>query len=195
MFGILETKIRREHLASTVSHCFPPHWLHYSNIDVMGSTARIILAWDSLVLTVNILTFSPQMVLAKVASVEWKKDFFVSIIYGANGIRDRRQLWAELRTAKFSIGNAAWVQLGDFNIVRKPTKRLMGFDSAATSEFNTCLYDVEMDDLRATGYWYTWSNKCGGVGDNKSKLDRVLVNTSWLDEFPNSEACFLAPRV
>ncbi|KAG5545007.1 hypothetical protein RHGRI_017464 [Rhododendron griersonianum] len=90
--------------------------------DVMGSTARIILAWDSLVLTVNILAFSSQMVLAKVTSVEWNKDFIVSVIYGANGIRDRRQLWAELRTAKFSIGNAAWVQLSDFNIVRKPTE-------------------------------------------------------------------------
>lgn len=93
LIGIVETKVRKEHLASTVSHCFPSHWLHYSNIDAVGSTARIILAWDPLVLTVSSLSLSSQMILVKVASVDCHKEFYASVIYGANSSRDRRQLW------------------------------------------------------------------------------------------------------
>ncbi|KAH7840791.1 hypothetical protein Vadar_021656 [Vaccinium darrowii] len=33
------------------------------------------------------------------------------------------------------------------------------------------------------------------MGVNKSKIDRVLVNSVWLDKFPDSEAVFLAPSV
>ncbi|KAG5535781.1 hypothetical protein RHGRI_023523 [Rhododendron griersonianum] len=39
------------------------------------------------------------------------------------------------------------------------------------------------------------SNKRGGGGDIKSKLDRVLINASWLDVFPESETTFLAPGI
>ncbi|KAG5547462.1 hypothetical protein RHGRI_013228 [Rhododendron griersonianum] len=40
--GIVETKVRREHMSSTVSHCFPPNWDHLSNLDGVGSPARIL---------------------------------------------------------------------------------------------------------------------------------------------------------
>ncbi|KAG5565555.1 hypothetical protein RHGRI_001458 [Rhododendron griersonianum] len=72
------------------------------------------------------------MILVKVADMERGKEFYVSVIYGANGNSDRRQLWGELRNAKLSIGTAAWIQLGDYNVVRKPAERLMGFSKAKT---------------------------------------------------------------
>ncbi|KAH7836824.1 hypothetical protein Vadar_006119 [Vaccinium darrowii] len=65
-------------------------------------------------------------------------------------------------------------------------------------EFNACLDSleaIEVDDLAAKGFWYTWLNKRGGEGDNKSKLDRVLVHTSWLDTFREAEAVFHFPGV
>lgn len=63
------------------------------------------------------------------------------------------------------------LQMGDFNTVRLSSERLLGFDSLAASEFNQCLSDICQDDLPIKGFWYTWTNKRGGAGDNKSKLE------------------------
>ncbi|KAI8561587.1 hypothetical protein RHMOL_Rhmol04G0351900 [Rhododendron molle] len=39
------------------------------------------------------------------------------------------------------------------------------------------------------------SNKRGGLGDRKSKLDRALISPTWLDKFPESETTFLPPGI
>ena len=61
---------------------------------------------------------------------------------------------------------------------------------ADVDEFNKCLEDIEMDDIPAKGFWYTWSNKRGDMGDNKSKIDRVLSNLHQFDKFPETKLCF-----
>lgn len=68
---------------------------------------------------------------------------------------------------------------------------MYGFDHSTASEFNDCLHALELDDLTTKGFWFTWTNKRGGLGDNKSKLDSAMVNASWLSAYPNSEAWFL----
>lgn len=88
------------------------------------------------------------------------------------------------------IEDAPWLQLGDFNVVRRLSEWLVGFDNSASLEFNSCL-----DDMPFEGLWFTWSNKRGDLGNIRSKLDRVLVNGSWLDAFPESETIFLAPGI
>lgn len=52
-----------------------------------------------------------------------------------------------------------------------------------------------MDEMPFLGLLFTWSNKRGGMGNIKSKLDRVLINGSWLDAYPESETTFLAPGI
>lgn len=85
------------------------------------------------------------------------------------------------------IGSSTWTLLGDFNVVRRPSKRMVGFDMSAAFDFNSCLEDINMQDMLTKGYWYTWTNKQGGAGSNKSRLDKVLVNDNWLDLFRDAE--------
>lgn len=80
LFGIVETNIRIEFMVSTIGQCFPSHWVHIFNIDV-GTTARIILAWDPLVLDFSSLLVSSQMILGKVTVDEDHKEFYASVIY------------------------------------------------------------------------------------------------------------------
>ncbi|KAH7861825.1 hypothetical protein Vadar_031371 [Vaccinium darrowii] len=193
LVGIVETKVRSENFDKTVRFCFPTQWASIHN----GSNdrvSRIIVAWNALDVTVDIIFSSSQLVVVKVLSAD-QKLFYVSFVYGHNSVVDRRSLWIDMKTMALSIGNAPWIQLGDFNVVRNPTERLMGFDRGASDEFNACLDSVGMDDMPSKGFWFTWSNKRSGLGDNKSKLDRVLINAGWLDGFPESEAVFLAPGI
>lgn len=166
--------------------------VHNCGTDVV---ARIVMAWDPQVMTVSLLFSSPQIVVARVVGLECHKDFCVSIVYGHNCVVARRQLWHDMQLVGGAVGTDPWLQMGDFNVVRKANERLEGFDRAASTEFNDCLDSLEMDDMMAKGFWYTWTNKRGGLGANMSKLDRALVNPAWLNLFPDSEACFLAPGV
>ena len=64
------------------------------------------------------------------------------------------------------------------------------FDSSSSSDFNSCIEDIDMEDMNSKGFWLTWSNKRGGMGHKKSRIDRVLVNYRWQDCFPESDAVF-----
>jgi hypothetical protein len=108
-------------------------------------------------------------------------------------MRYRRRLWEDIQALAPVIGDTPWLQFGDF--VRKLSERLEGFDHAASMDLNTCLEDVGMDDMPFKGLWFTWSNKRGGQGTVKSKLDRVNINGTWMDFFSESEAIFLAPGI
>lgn len=108
---------------------------------------------------------------------------------------EHRSLWQDMRAIQQRNPDRAWLQMGDFNTVRLSSERLVGFDSTAASEFNQCLYGISQDDLPVKGFWYTWTNKRGGVGDNKSKLDRVISNIDWLDSYPHAGAVFLPPGI
>ena len=61
-------------------------------------------------------------------------------------------------------------------------------------DFNDYCREAQIDDLRYSGFHMTWDNK--GYSDRLilRKLDRVLINPTWSDNFPNSEAIFLPPR-
>ncbi|GFS42194.1 hypothetical protein Acr_00g0078440 [Actinidia rufa] len=67
----------------------------------------------------------------------------------------------------------------DFNVVLKGEEKTNGlpFTQYETSDFQDCCYKIGVEDLRSTGMYYTWSNNTVW-----SKLDRVMVNSKWLQE-------------
>lgn len=123
------------------------------------------------------------------------RSFHLSVVCGQNHTSERRSLWADMGFVCSSIGDGPWIQLGDFNVVRKPEERLVGFNATAALEFNDCQGLVGLDGMPSKGYWFTWSNRRGGLGEICSKLDRVIINAGWMDCFPESEAVFISPRV
>lgn len=56
-------------------------------------------------------------------------------------------------------------------------------------DFQECLSIYGLFDLSSRGSFYTWTNK-SSVNSKARKLDRVLVNECWQEEFPNSNAFF-----
>ncbi|KAG5544078.1 hypothetical protein RHGRI_016730 [Rhododendron griersonianum] len=172
----------------TMKHCFPSHWSFLHNA-APGCVVRIVLAWDAQLFKVDVIFSSSQLIVVKVLNVD-QLIFYISCVYGHNLMVDRRVLWADMKSLAPAIGDAPWLQLGDLNVVRRLLERLVGFDNSASLEFNSCLDDICMDDMPFKGLWFTWSNKRGGLGNIKSKMDRVLVNGSWLDAFLKNQRLF-----
>ncbi|KAH7834595.1 hypothetical protein Vadar_017721 [Vaccinium darrowii] len=189
-----EAKIRPSNLSSVTTRCFPVNWqcVHDAGI---WPVARILLGWDPSKLSVSVLSCSDQMIAVSVTILAEHKVFSIFVIYGKNLAHDRLPLWFELCSLFPLLGSTAWALMGDFNVVRKPEERVSGFDAAATTDFNDCLDNLNMEDMVTKGFWFTWTNKRGGLGDNKSRLDRVLINNEWVDLFSDSEVVGHAPGV
>ncbi|KAK3225497.1 hypothetical protein Dsin_005359 [Dipteronia sinensis] len=62
-------------------------------------------------------------------------------------------------------------------------------------EFEDFLQATELDDLRFSGFFHTWSNKKSNDNCISKKLDRVLVNDAWLGKYTNLESIFLPPSI
>ncbi|KAH7835330.1 hypothetical protein Vadar_025114 [Vaccinium darrowii] len=112
----------------------------------------------------------------------------MSMAYGFIHDLERRRLWQDRRYINSVVQGAAWVQLRDFNVVRRMNERLEGFERMGFWGFEHHLEELEMEDMPSRGFWFSWSNKRGGLGHDKSRIDRALVTPSWLNKFPDSEA-------
>lgn len=115
-------------------------------------------------------------------------------MYGANDHVDRHSLWSNLLNIK---SNSPWITLGDFNAIRSPKEKSRGSTSwpPHMNEFNDCLYSCELEDLRYSGCFFTWSNRQDPPNHVSTKIDRVLVNEGWMRAFPYSSTFFPTPGV
>lgn len=120
--------------------------------------------------------------------------FFISFIYGFNTAIERRSLWTDLLNVQSLIGNdVAWCLLGDFNVCLGPEETSNGSNwSASMMEFRDFIVEVGVTDLNCTGPLFTWWDKCRHSPTYR-KLDRCLINGSWMTQFPLSLASIL-PR-
>ena len=61
-------------------------------------------------------------------------------------------------------------------------------------EFNQACYKAELDDLKMAGCEYTWFNR-QIHNPIFRRLDRVLVNSMWIQTLPTSEAIAMPPNI
>ncbi|KAL2903993.1 Imidazole glycerol phosphate synthase subunit HisH [Bienertia sinuspersici] len=54
-----------------------------------------------------------------------------------------------------------------------------------------CVNICELEDMRSSGRFFTWSNKQEGTKRVLTKIDRALCNRGWCDMFPTVETLFL----
>ncbi|GAV70945.1 hypothetical protein CFOL_v3_14442 [Cephalotus follicularis] len=57
-------------------------------------------------------------------------------------------------------------------------------------KFEQCIMKCEVQDLRQTGCFFSWSNKRSGNGAVAKKIDRVMGNWEWIKRFSFLQAHF-----
>lgn len=62
------------------------------------------------------------------------------------------------------------------------------------NNFENCVHEINLVDLKFKGVFHTWFTNNNGCPSRK-KLNRALVNPSWINEFPRSESLFLSQLV
>ncbi|KAM6542833.1 hypothetical protein CsatB_007280 [Cannabis sativa] len=115
---------------------------------------------------------------------------FATIIYAFNDKAGREILWKDL-AALATVEN--WFLMGDFNDILSKEERIghkvkYYLDIA----FANCVEQCRLEDVKATGNFFTWSNKQQAKDRICSKIDRVMANQAWLDQYQKAEANFLS---
>lgn len=196
LIALLETHVKKES-AKPISSMVSPRFSWLFNYD-SHYNGRVWVGWDPNKWQVTSLLQGSQHISCNVLNIGSNASFFVSFVYAHNTHEERRQLWLELTQFQTSITSngvcPAWILLGDFNVCLN-VNEIEGGSLRITpgmNEFKDFLEEIEGLDLCYSGNFLTWwdSNKTKPV---QKKLDRALVNPSWLGSFALSHVKFL-PR-
>ena len=114
--------------------------------------------------------------------------FMSSFVYGLNSAVERRHLWHELGSRSLDLIGSPWIVLGDFNAIREPKDRFGGSQRWPPDhdDFPNFIEKAHLEDLRFRGIFFTWQTTA-----IRRKIDRVLVNDLWIENFRFFEAEFL----
>lgn len=194
--GFLETRVKQDNLQDLMNHSFPG-WKFDANYSNVADNGRIVVIWNPILSVVTYLK-TDQLMLCGVFNPSSNQSFTVAFIYAYNRRVDRISLWNQIKDLASSslLRNSPWLLLGDFNqflsvseiysLIPNPVS-LLGMN-----EFQECLTTSDLFDLSFRGCLFTWTNKSPSNPKSR-KLDRALINESWQDSFPDSNAFFDAP--
>lgn len=96
------------------------------------------------------------------------------------------------RVVNFYFWCYAWVIMGDFNAIMGVEERIgQPVRERELVDMKRCVELCNMSDVKASGQFFTWSNKQVGESRVYCKLDRVVGNEVWMEEFYMAEVSFL----
>lgn len=189
---LLKTRVKQKNMSNILNKWFK-NW-HYCENYVHAYNGRIWLLWrDSG--KIDLIAKSDQSITVNVQSDLGR--FLFSGIYGLNTGVERKLLWAHLSSLQIQA-NTPWMLAGDFNIVADVFEGsppcFSSSHEADIADFNEVCQSLSVFDHQYTGSQFTWLNN-HQVDFIARKLDRVLINSAWLDVFATSTVEFLPPEV
>lgn len=132
-----------------------------------------------------------QVIHIEVEHFALKTTYVLSMVYAANLPEDGVRLWESL--CQLAVVNSKpWLICGDFNATLCLEERWVGGGHVQhdNSELSDLFADCELQDMKSTGSYYTWCNNRQGNQRQYCKLDRVLINSNWIQSNLIAEANF-----
>ncbi|KAL0302568.1 UNVERIFIED_CONTAM: hypothetical protein Sangu_3092900 [Sesamum angustifolium] len=179
--ALLETRVLQSNVTRIQSGVLS-RWRWF--VDYAGPGNRIWIAWNDELIDVDILNVGTQFIHCRVLVHELHESIFTTVVYGANDVSTRRELWQELIDLAGTIGNVPWLVGGDFNAVldMSEVSGASGDIRVATTEFNDCilqtgLLSLPMQGERSLGITAVWT--AGAYG--RDWIDCLLMMYGWID--------------
>ncbi|XP_057247405.1 uncharacterized protein LOC130589827 [Beta vulgaris subsp. vulgaris] len=132
-----------------------------------------------------------QLVHCRILNRQGSKEFYCTFVYAFNDGNGRREAWKDLEDLAKDI-TGPWLLTGDFNCVMNVNERIGSVvRHQEIADLCSCMNVCGMQDMVSTGCLFTWNNKQQGESRVYSKLDRVMINQEWINQFQHSAAQFL----
>ncbi|KAL0290491.1 UNVERIFIED_CONTAM: hypothetical protein Scaly_2669000 [Sesamum calycinum] len=164
-------------------------------VDYSGPGNRIWIAWNDEFIDIDILDIGSQFVHCRVLMHDMHESILLTVVYGANDVSTRRELWQGLTEMAVSV-DLPWLVGGDFNAVldMSEVSGASGDIRVAMNDFNDCIIQTGLISLPMQGERFSWHN-CSTDGRSLWKrLDRMLVNVAWMERWPNLFYTCLTPH-
>ncbi|GKB17442.1 hypothetical protein Tco_0851365 [Tanacetum coccineum] len=193
---ILESHVVDSNLARICARVFR-HWDWTSNGTCCDKGTRIILGWNHNDVDVVVITQDDQSIHTRLWLKAERKEVFCSFIYAHNKYTQRRALWRNLSMHKLYIRDRPWCLLGDFNaalFLEDSTAGRANID-ISMREFCNCVEDIEVMDVQHMGLQFNWSQKPKGTNGILKKIDRIMANLAFNDQFAGAHAIFKPYRI
>ncbi|KAK4384715.1 Retrovirus-related Pol polyprotein from type-2 retrotransposable element R2DM [Sesamum angolense] len=190
--ALLETRVMPSNVCRVQTGLLP-RWRWF--VDYSGPGNRIWIAWNDDFIDVDILNIGSQFVHCRVHMHDIHEHILITVVYGANEVSARRELWQGLTELAVSA-DLPWLVGGDFNAVldMSEVSGASGDIRVAMHEFNDCIIQTGLISLPMQGERFSWHN-CSTDGRSLWKrLDRMFVNDAWLEQWPNLFYTCLTPR-
>ncbi|XP_019241803.1 PREDICTED: uncharacterized protein LOC109221818 [Nicotiana attenuata] len=194
LVGLVETKVKEEN-AQKILKYIAPGWDILTNYRE-AKNGRVWLLWNSNILMVTKIRDDPQMIHSLVQSRQGDIQCYLTVVYGFNGLEQRKELWQNLQQIA-TIVTDPWLVAGDFNVVLYANDRLScnPVSFAETEDFSSCLQQTALSELPWQSEYYTWTNRQPGVDKVSSRIDRVLGNYEWLMNWNHVETVYDLPQI
>lgn len=125
------------------------------------------------------------------------EEFFCSFLYAENTSERKKKLWEDIKNHQNSpmLRNKEWVIMGDFNEILKSDEhsnhQAAGLSTSGMRDFKEVIQHCNLMDMGYQGPQFTWCNK-RDEGLICKKLDRILVNETWLNQRTQAYGVFEA---
>ncbi|KAL0292059.1 UNVERIFIED_CONTAM: Transposon TX1 uncharacterized protein [Sesamum radiatum] len=148
--ALLETRVLQNNVTRIQSGLLL-RWRWF--VDYAGPGNRIWIAWNDEFIDVDILNADSQFVHCRVHVHELHETVLLTVVYGANELSARRELWQGLIDLAITVGNEPWLVGGDFNAVldMSEVSGASGDIRVAMNEFNDCILQTGLLPLPMQG--------------------------------------------
>ncbi|CAN1125950.1 hypothetical protein LINPERHAP2_LOCUS3150 [Linum perenne] len=155
-------------------------------VDAIGFKGGVWLAWNSNLVSFDIVEHGKQFIHAKGVSREGSV-FFLTAVYASPKATETVLLWDVLKSLAGSM-NDPWAVMGYFNSILSANDKRggAGFIRARNKSFIDTVDLCGLSDLPFQGPKFTWARNNVLV-----RLDRALVNDNWMNLFPESSTIHL----
>lgn len=155
LIGLLEIEVS-ESLFSSISTRLLSGWNWVANYD-FSHRDRIWVGWNLALVTFEVLSFNSQTIHGSLKFLVSGLCCYVSTVYADHAFIARRPLWVDLVQTSALFQVLPWLVVGDFNAIRDLSDQFGGSDTWIPyfDEFNRCLTQSELEDLRYIGFRYT----------------------------------------
>ena len=156
-------------------------FLDWRALDASGTAGGILICWDKRTLEILDWEEGQFSLSCRFKSVDNGTVWVFTGVYGPFTKEERECLWEEIGAIR-GLWEDPWCVGGDFNITLFQRERSrQGRITSAMRRFAQIADELGLRDIPMQGGVFTWSG--GPNNQSWARLDRFLVNTSWLDQF------------
>eukprot|EP00253_Pinus_taeda_P031570 PITA_31570 len=150
-----------------------------------GASGGIVTIWDSHRWICNSAIINQNWIRTNLESRTGDRNVVIYNVYVPNHYKEKEICWHNLKESIEGESTTNLIVVGDFNLILHANEKRGGnfAPDPFRSHLEAIIQKSELVDIIPKNRRYTWSNRKIGSGNIMERLDRFLVNISFLTTF------------